>query len=62
MSKTHDTTAEHDSDRAANPAQKPEKVEDRPNVSTVSPEDYPEKAGILGSYPNSRGFMCNNIW
>ncbi len=48
MSKTHDTTAEHNSDRAANPAQKPEKVEDRTNVSTVSPEDYPEKSRDTG--------------
>lgn len=29
-------------DRAPNPAQKQEKVEDRPNVSTVKPEDYPK--------------------
>lgn len=27
-------------DREPNPAQKQEKVEDRPNVSTVTPEDY----------------------
>lgn len=48
MSKTHDTTAEHNSDRAANPAQKPEKVENRPNVSTVFPKNYPEKSRDTG--------------
>ncbi|NKI98372.1 hypothetical protein [Novosphingobium sp. SG707] len=29
-------------DRETSGGQKPEKVEDRPNVGQVSPEDYPE--------------------
>ncbi|MBA2934453.1 hypothetical protein HZF05_10125 [Sphingomonas sp. CGMCC 1.13654] len=31
-------------DPRARPGQKPEKVEDRPTVSQVKPEDYPDKA------------------
>lgn len=30
-------------DPRANPAQPPEKVEDRPNVGQVKPEDYPQE-------------------
>lgn len=37
-----DSNAEPGSDTPG--GQKPEKVEDRPNVSTVKPEDYPEPA------------------
>jgi hypothetical protein len=45
-----DDVAERSTDREPNPGQKPEKVEDRPNVSTVTPEDYPpdERAGVSG--------------
>lgn len=35
-------------DREPNPGLRPEKVEDRPNVSTVTPEDYPKKDRAAG--------------
>lgn len=45
-----DKTGEHSDDRAPASGQKQEKVTDRPNVSTVEPEDYPrsERAGGPG--------------
>lgn len=43
-----DEGAEHSPDREIEPAEKPEKVKDRPNVSTVTPDDYPldQRAGF----------------
>jgi hypothetical protein len=43
-----DTTAEHNDDREPAPGKPQEKVEDRPNVSTVTPEDYPKKSRASG--------------
>lgn len=35
--------------------QKPEKVEDRPSVGTVNPEDYPEPANAVDVAGSGRG-------
>lgn len=43
---TNDTA--QDEDREANPGKDQEKVEDRPNVSTVTPEDYPKETRAAG--------------
>ncbi len=48
MNDTPDTTGEHSPDRAPNPAKKQEKVEDRDNVSTVTPDDYPDRSKDSG--------------
>lgn len=43
-----DEGAERSPDREIEPAEKPEKVKDRPDVSTVTPDDYPldQRAGF----------------
>jgi hypothetical protein len=43
-----DEASDEGDDRTLAPAQKQEKVEDRPNVSTVEPEDYPQKDRASG--------------
>ena len=43
-----DATAEHSPDRSPNPGKKQEKVEDRDNVSTVRPDDYPDRSKASG--------------
>jgi len=44
VSDMSDENKRDDDDPAATPGGlKPEKVEDRPNVGTVKPEDYPER-------------------
>ncbi len=48
MDNTPDDTGEHSSDRTPNPGKKQEKVEDRDNVSTVSPDDYPDRSKDTG--------------
>lgn len=48
MNDIRDRTGEHNPDRTPNPAQKQEKVEDRPNVSTVTPDDYPDRSKDTG--------------
>lgn len=48
MTDSKDTTGEHNLDRAPNPGKKQEKVEDRPNVSTVTPDDYPDQSKDSG--------------
>jgi hypothetical protein len=40
---------ENDPDPRANPGQPPEKVEDRPMVSQVKPEDYPKSERAKGA-------------
>ncbi len=43
-----DATGEHNPDRTPNPGKKQEKVEDRPNVSSVTPDDYPDRSKASG--------------
>ena len=48
MADTPKTDADHDIDRSPNPGKKQEKVEDRTNVSIVTPEDYPKHTRAAG--------------
>ena len=48
MNDTPTNDAARDEDRAPNPGKNQEKVEDRPNVSIVTPEDYPKDTRAAG--------------